>query len=81
MKPTACTWKDKAGNKHVLPAEQTCHNNWPITPLYSIHEVADFIRGMYFDEIELSIIKVGPVITDEPFFAQIADLLEKEEIG
>ena len=77
MKPTACTWKDKAGNKHVLLAEQTCHNNWPITPLYSIHEVADFIRGMYFDEK----VKVSAVIqSHEPVFAQIAELLEKEEI-
>ena len=41
-----------------------------IVPLYTVHEIADFIKGLYFDDT---------LANEQPLtFARIAEILEKE---
>lgn len=71
MKPTAYKWKNSEGIGFLS------HDNAPMlasgepTLLYAIHDVADFIRGLYFDD---NFIKGW----DKSVFAEIADKIEKE---
>ena len=51
MKPTANIWHDKNGFVRAM----VLANDNPLldvteTPLYTAHQIADFVRGLYFDD-------------------------------
>lgn len=47
------------------------HGSYKTTRLYTAHEIADFVRGLYFDD---NFIKGW----DKSVFAEIADKIEEE---
>jgi hypothetical protein len=71
MKRTANLWKDSTGVRGIVMEPTDPKADIKSTPLYTLHDVADFIRGLYFDE---NFIKGW----DKSVFTEIADKLEEE---
>jgi len=70
MKPTAYKYE----SPRVCTSfheENTNAAGFKITPLYTAHEIANFVKGLYFDDD-------FPVGTGKSVFAEIADKIEKE---
>lgn len=72
MKHTANLWRDQDGNaRGLVLANDNPLLDVTVTPLYTAHEIADFVKGLYFDD-DFRLDK------DIPVFAQIAEKIEKE---